>query len=345
MAEQSRILILGGYGVFGRLLAAEILQRTGDDVIIAGRQKNRAICLCEELGAGRAKPLQLDADDVDSASRSFRDCRAVICAAGPFQDRDPRLPLLAARQGVHWFDISDSRKWIIQLLAAEDLRREAGEHGVTILPGLSTVPALSGAIIRVLLRESRNAVLARTTLYIANRNPKGAGAIASALQSGFSDPVFIDLPAGRKRAYRFESPDETLIPQQLGLRAEFRVAFEWNFANLLIARTQRIKPELKRRLTGVLEVLSRPFSRWGSDLSCLKVELLDERDQVCANCNLTASGQKLAVLPCLFAVDSLLGGNLEPGVINPVGWLAPDIWLDKLRAGGVEMVFEHELHE
>ena len=65
----------------------------------------------------------------------------------------------------------------------------ARDAALAVMPGLSTVPAISGALARWGRERLPGAQRARVTLFIGNRNAKGAGAIASAMASG-SDGVW-----------------------------------------------------------------------------------------------------------------------------------------------------------
>ena len=56
------VLILGGYGVFGRRIAANLARREEIDLIIAGRDAAAAAALARTFGAGRARSLAVDMD-------------------------------------------------------------------------------------------------------------------------------------------------------------------------------------------------------------------------------------------------------------------------------------------
>jgi hypothetical protein len=215
------------------------------------------------------------------------------------------------------------------------------------MPGLSTVPALSGALVRWCRQRLPGASRARVTLFIGNRNRKGAGAIASVLGAGFADPQPVDLPVatstveGRRIAHRTDSPDAALLREELALAAEFRVAFQWGAANRLVAAVgplgRRLSAGGRMRLARWLSALSTPFSRFGSDAGCLQAELWDGSGRA-ATAALVGAGQRLAVLPCALAVEALLSGSLRArGVVHPAAWLAPDEWVARLRARQVHL--------
>lgn len=336
MAEPPRVLIAGGYGVFGSLLASELIAATSLRILIGGRNRAAAGRVCRQLGApGRCEPLELDLNERESFRKAASGCLAVVCAAGPFQRFDRGLPLIAVETGAHWLDISDDEGWVLALLDNERLDAAAQAAGRTILPGLSTTPALSGALVRWCRKRAPQVDRARIVLWIGNRNRKGPAAIASALRSGFRDPVSVRLPTGPCRAYRFRSPDAVLLRREVAMEAEFRVAFEWELSNWLIARLQRIpSPE---RMSSWLMRLSGPFSRFGSDSGCLQTEVFDREGRALVTASFSARGQRLAVLPAVLALQALLSGEIrERGCVSPASWLAPEEWVARLTARGLQ---------
>jgi hypothetical protein len=336
VVEEKRVLIVGGSGVFGRLLAREILATAPVKLILAGCDRAALMRACRSLdGAGRTEERVLDLADAESFSRSAAGCFAVICAAGPFQTLDRALPLRAVEAGAHWLDIGDDLEWVVSLLDDEALDAAARGAGTAVIPGVSTVPGLSGVLARWCRARAPRAASARVVLWIGNRNPKGAAAIASALNSGFTDPVFVRLPVGRFRAWRFRSPDEVLFPRDLGLAAEFRVAFEWGLSSLLVASLQGVGSA--EQLSRWLSRLSAPARFFGSDAGCLQVEVFDPEGSPAEVGSLTGKGQRMAVIPAALALDALLSGELrDRGCVNPAAWLAPDEWIARLGRRGME---------
>lgn len=84
MAAAPRILIAGGSGVFGRLLARELLQTTAARLVLAGRDRERVTAICGALGdPDRVQPLTLDLSNPKALARAASGCFAVVGAAGP----------------------------------------------------------------------------------------------------------------------------------------------------------------------------------------------------------------------------------------------------------------------
>jgi short subunit dehydrogenase-like uncharacterized protein len=343
MAERQRVLIAGGSGVFGRLLARELLTTTSVDLILAARGLPGVEAACRELGApNRTSAIVLDLGDPDSLTRAARGCVAVACAAGPFQELSLGLPMAAVRAGAHWVDISDVERWVVPLLDDTTLDAAARRASVAVIPGLSTVPTLSGALARWGRERVQGAERARVTLFIGNRNARGAGAIASAMSEGFRLPTRVDLPFGRYLTYLGRSPDTELLRRDLGLDAEFRVALEWGLAGLFVSGVGRIWSRLgvraRAQVAGLLSTMSRPFGRFGSEGGCLQVELWEEGNRRMSLAALSRD-QRLAIVPCAMALQSLLEDELpERGVMHPAEWLSPEAWIAGLRTSGVRIL-------
>ncbi len=91
----ARVLLFGGYGVFGSRIAADLLQHTDAQVVIAGRNLAQAQTLCARLGS-RTIPLACDLWNASAVDRAVRGAAVVMVAAGPFQG----LPLTALEAAV-----------------------------------------------------------------------------------------------------------------------------------------------------------------------------------------------------------------------------------------------------
>ncbi len=65
MLSPPDILIVGGYGVVGRRIAAQLAPRFPGRVLIAGRDERQAEALCRELGQG-TRVRRMDVEDAAS---------------------------------------------------------------------------------------------------------------------------------------------------------------------------------------------------------------------------------------------------------------------------------------
>lgn len=255
MAEnRRRVVVVGARGVFGSLLVREL--ERDFDVVAATRE-------------------HLD----------FRGAWAVACTAGPFQQLDRTMARNAVEAGAHWLDIADDAGWFFDLLDDKTLNANAIEQGVAVIPGLSSLPAISGALVRKL---GANDVT--ITLEIGNANRKGAAAMASAAE--------------------LNTPDRELLKRELNVDAKVRVKFEMPLASTalrllgLLPRTARIR---------VAKLVSKLPLKFGTEGGAVEVRSGTRVLRA------TGNDQRFAILPLVYALHHLDGkrGCLSPSVFDP----------------------------
>lgn len=135
-----KVLILGGYGNFGKRIAAGLIRRDVT-VIIAGRDAAKAEACARSMGA------EWSAFDLNSGlSEALRALRpaVVVHTAGPYQNADYRVAEACIAAGVHYVDLSDARDFVVGF---DRLDATAKAAGVTAISGASTVPCLSSAVL------------------------------------------------------------------------------------------------------------------------------------------------------------------------------------------------------
>lgn len=137
----NEILILGGYGNFGKRIA-RALSRHGLPLIISGRDLSKAEALCRELP--NARPLRLDIHGGLTDALSAERPSVVIHTSGPFQGSDYAVARACIAARVHYVDLADGRDFVVGF---NKLDREAKAAGVTLISGASTVPGLSSAVV------------------------------------------------------------------------------------------------------------------------------------------------------------------------------------------------------
>jgi hypothetical protein len=142
-----KILILGGYGVFGGRLAQLLRDEPGLTLLIAGRDAEKSRAFCSGLGGvARAEPLQLDRRAV-AAALARHQPDLVVDASGPFQayGDDPYLvPKAAIAAGVPYLDLADGADFVAGI---DTLDQAAQRAGVFVLAGVSSFPVLTHAVL------------------------------------------------------------------------------------------------------------------------------------------------------------------------------------------------------
>jgi hypothetical protein len=129
-----RLLILGGYGTTGRLIARLLLEQTDCRLVLAGRNLARAETAAQALNTAfagqRVTAIAADAADVDSLRRAMRDCRMAVIASSTseFVDNVTRAALDAQ---VDYLDVQYSSAKLAALRKWEPDIRAAGRCFIT----------------------------------------------------------------------------------------------------------------------------------------------------------------------------------------------------------------------
>lgn len=139
------VLILGGYGFFGRRIATALAHETGIRLLIGGRNVARARNTASALGLPSSQGVGIDAQCAN-LSRELAGLRVdlLIHTAGPFQQQDYRVARAAIAAGCHYIDLADGRQFVAGIHALDAL---AKSREVSIVSGASSVPALSSAVV------------------------------------------------------------------------------------------------------------------------------------------------------------------------------------------------------
>ena len=274
-----KVLLLGGYGVFGARLA-KLLVTDGHEVCIAGRNLDAARSCAKSLGC---RAIRMDrAGPLDALAQHA----VVIDAAGPFHaygDDPYRLARAAIAAGVHYLDLCDDAAFCAGISA---LDAEAREAGLCVLSGLSSVPALSSAAVRALAGDDLPVVI-ESAILPGNRAPRGLSVMQSILSQagrpmpvwngnqwdrvpGWSSPAQYSLPGGLVRqGWQIEVPDQRLFPAHFGAETvRFRAGLElavMRYGLALFAAARRAVPfPVGRPVVRVFKLAADLLSPFGS---------------------------------------------------------------------------------
>ena len=144
-----KIIILGGYGIFGGRLCQLLAQNDRLTMFVAGRSYEAAKKFCARLDSVNPPiPLAFDRDTTGDDLFEKIHPDLFIDASGPFQNygTDPyRLAKLCIRYGVHYMDFADGSEFVNGIRQFDE---QAKQRGVFVLSGVSSFPVLTAAVMR-----------------------------------------------------------------------------------------------------------------------------------------------------------------------------------------------------
>lgn len=360
----SRILVIGGYGGFGARLSRRLLV-AGHEVLVAGRSAAKAAALCE--GLKRAEPVVADRAQGIGLVLARERPDLVIDAAGPFQASGYTVPEACVAMKVPYLDLADGRAFVTGIGALDKAAKAAG---VAVVSGASSVPALSGAVVRELAAGLERVDAVQIAISASNRAVAGP-AVAKAILS------YVGLPIRLWRARRWEEargwqelrrerfetlrtlplrrwtalaevPDLDLVPAMLPGRpaTSFRAGTELGFQVLALwllswpVRWGWVKSLLP--FAGPLLAMQRATGWLGGARSAMQVDL--QSPEMARRWTLIADhgcGPEIPVLAAALLAEEILAARVAPGARDAGGLLS----LAQFEPLFAKMAVTHETKE
>jgi hypothetical protein len=145
-----RLLVVGGYGIFGGRIVQLLESEPRLTLIVAGRGLAKAEAWCKtRIGAAAEMvPLAFDRGGDLPAQLSALKPDCVVDASGPFQAYGAgryRLIEACIAQGIHYLDLADGSDFVASVSTYDDAARKAG---LFVLSGVSSFPVLTAAVVR-----------------------------------------------------------------------------------------------------------------------------------------------------------------------------------------------------
>jgi saccharopine dehydrogenase-like NADP-dependent oxidoreductase len=163
------VLVLGGYGFFGKRISAALASIPSMRILVGGRDLEPARAASRAMGLPAENGVALDAHGhnfSDVLRRLHVD--VLIHTAGPFQGQDYSVASAAIEAGCHYIDLADGRQFVAGIGA---LSARASAAGVSVISGASSVPALSSAVIDRYVPKFRRLGAIRIGISSAARAP------------------------------------------------------------------------------------------------------------------------------------------------------------------------------
>lgn len=294
-----KILVLGGYGNFGKLICGYLVQRSDIELIIAGRNKEKADRLCDALKIEAKCQLSSLLLDIHSASflQTLNDIHPdiVIHTSGPFQGQDYYVPEACIEAGCHYIDLADDRRFVCDFHSLNDL---ATKNNVIAISGASSVPGLSSVVIDHYanefskLEEIDFAIVPGSNVEIGEATLKGILSYAGRPFKSWEQERFVERygwmdscrmymgkTLGTRWLANIDIPDLELFPARYqGIKTvRFRAGHELGIAHLSIAFMAFLsRLELVKHLdrySGKIFRAGQHLKRLGTDCGGMVIQL------------------------------------------------------------------------
>jgi len=243
------ITVLGGYGIFGSRISAALASHPDTAVRVVGRDAKAGGDFAERIGA---EFRRCDLADRESLQAVIDGSHIVIHTAGPFQENNYSVAEICLDCGSHYLDLADARHFVAGIGALDEAARQ---RGLFVSSGVSSVPAITHAMISALQPEFQSLDEIQVALSPGNQNPRGAATIGAILtyigrpirvwqdgrwiaRPGWGDVRRLDFPppVGCRRVHNCDVPDLELFPSACGARTiRFHAGVELNIINYALS--------------------------------------------------------------------------------------------------------------
>ena len=251
LMSPAEILIVGGYGIVGRRIAAQLAPDYPGRVVVAGRNLARADEVAATIGHG-ARGRRIDIALPSSIAPALEGVGVVISCI----DQPGRLLLWAAvERGLRYTDISPHLTELGHGAAYEKVDAGARASGACVVLGTGIVPGISNVMVRALADELGGADRVETALLLSAGDLTGPASFDYFLQElsmsfrmridgedrparafTFPQPVEFPPPVGAQLSYLFPFSDQVLYPRTMGVTtARTRLAIEPAWVSRLLA--------------------------------------------------------------------------------------------------------------
>ena len=302
---------------------------------------------------GTCEPIVVDRNGDIAAVLAAARPDLVIDAAGPFQDSACAVPEACIAARIPYLDLADGRAFVAGIAALDETAKAAG---VAIVSGASSLPALTGAIVRALAQGLDRVESVEAALSASNRASGGAS-VVEAILSYVGRPVRLWRGGRWARAHGWQElrridyeaagaeplcgrlvalvdvPDLELIPDLLPGRpaVAFRAGTELSFQMLgLWLASWPVRWGWLRSLRPFAPLLLRLYHATlglGGARSAMSVTLtgwagprpLERRWTIVAE---RGEGLHIPTLAAQLLAADMLAGRLAPGARSAAGLLA-----------------------
>lgn len=222
----SKILILGGTGQTGRLIARHLLEYSQAAVTIGTRDQEKAQAFVDELNhkykAGRASAMYINASDEQSLQEAFRGHSLVVVAA-PITACVKNVVEAALQAGIDYLDVQLSTQKFAYLQSKKDEIERAGK---TFITEAGFHPGLPSALVRYAAEQMDSIDSAITAGYLnMGRDLQYTEAVDEVIElfKEYPGQVFKDGEWTKTKSYDIRKID---FGGDIGLKQGYSMFFE-----------------------------------------------------------------------------------------------------------------------
>jgi short subunit dehydrogenase-like uncharacterized protein len=342
-----KILIIGGYGNVGRVIARQLASLFPGRVVVAGRNLASAVEAAETIGDG-AQARAIDIRSPEAATELEEIDLVVVC----LDQENVGFAEQCLSRGIHYVDISAHYTFLAKVEQLDELARSHGATAILsvgVAPGLTNL--LAARVVELMDRVDRLDILVELGL----GDSHGRAAIEWMLdnldaeyevpQNGelqtvrsFDESIELPLPTGSvQRAYRFNLSDQHVLARTLGVPSVSTwVSFTSPLFTRLAARasTSPVAKWLRQPFLRRLAVRSLQNVGVGSDRCAVAVRALGIGEDGDDTCIIGVTGHNEALMTGVVAAETarqLLTNTPAPGVYHSEQVIALDQIVEALE--------------
>lgn len=184
----NRVMILGGYGNFGKRICLALV-KANIDCIIVGRDITKATA-CKAAIEDIVPTAVLAIEIADIRTQLSEILKAhqptiVIDTCGPFQGASYAVIETCIAHQAHYIDLADARDFVTGITQLDE---KAKQQGVAVISGASSVPGLSSAVVAHFQDRFKKIKILKYGISTAQKTADGL-ATASAILSYLGKPL------------------------------------------------------------------------------------------------------------------------------------------------------------
>lgn len=300
-----RVLVLGGYGNFGKRIVENLSEIDNLEILVAGRNENKAKALIAQLtpqSNAKLSPCELDIS-TDTFAGQLKSIAPfiVIHTSGPFQGQSHHVPQACIDAGSHYIDLADDSRFVCDITK---LDAQARQNKVLIVSGASSVPGLSSAVIDYYLNRFSSIDDLDIAIAPGNQAERGEATVRgilsytghafSTFKDGREQQIYGWMNArkndfggivGKRWLANVDVPDLTLFPKRYQVKnaVRFQAGLELPFSHLsMVAMAYLVKKKIIKNwapFTRPIVTVSNWLIRLGTDIGGMQVKIIGQNQQ------------------------------------------------------------------